>query len=135
MAVARLAFALGKTGAVSEAEAEARKAEAILRPLVDKENPAATDLQNYAYLLAEGPGAGVRLGLKALPYADKAVKLTKESDPLVMLTFAQAHGAARDFAEAIRWAEKALAKTPADQPPMREQIEAELAKFRAAAGK
>ncbi len=64
-------------------------------------------LNNLAWLLAACSKAEIRDGAQAVPLAEKAVKITKESQPLFLGTLAAAFAEAGRFEDACRAAEKA----------------------------
>lgn len=68
------------------ARAAAAKALIVLQPLVDRSDPSDYDLQQYVWLLTRIPLAELRNPGKALPYARKAVEITRGSDPRVLLS-------------------------------------------------
>jgi len=69
------------------------------------------DVQSYnnlAWLWATSPKEAVRDGKRAVEYARKAAELTNWEDPGVLDTLAAAYAEDSNFAEAVKWENKAL---------------------------
>jgi serine/threonine-protein kinase len=108
------------------AESAAQYREAIrLRPNYPKA------LNNLAWMLATHPDPRLRNGEEALQLARRAAELTGGNDPGTLDTLAAACAEARQFAEAIRVAERAaeLAQS-AGQNELARQIQARLPGYR-----
>jgi len=135
IALGRLADTLAALGRRDEARSMTRKALTVLRPLVDAAEPSAYDLQQYVWLLVTTPFEELRDPRAAVPYAQKAVLLTKASHPATLDALARAYHGAGLIEKAIETEEKALALLP---PPaagerasaLRQELEANLAMFR-----
>ncbi len=86
----RLTATLLKAGRQQDARPVTMEAIAALKPLVDIEGATAEDLVRYCQLLVSTPFAELRQPAVALQYAQKAVALTKESDPEALRVLAAA---------------------------------------------
>ena len=80
-----------------------------------------------AWLLATSPKDSIRDGKRAVEYARKAAELAKWEDANTLDTLAAAYAEAGNFAEAIRWENKALsfqeyAKSDGDEARKRLQL-------------
>lgn len=64
-------------------------------------------LNNFAWLLATDPVAGVRNGSLAVQYAERACELTQWKQPVFMGTLAAAYAEAGRFDDAVKTAERA----------------------------
>jgi Tfp pilus assembly protein PilF len=108
------------------AESAAHYREAIrLRPNYPKA------LNNLAWMLATHPDPRLRNGEEALQLARRASDLTGGNDPGTLDTLAAACAEARQFAEAIRVAERAVALAQsAGQNELARQIQARLPGYR-----
>ena len=108
------------------AESAAQYREAIrLRPNYPKA------LNNLAWMLATNPDPRLRNGEEALQLARRATDLTGGNDPGTLDTLAAACAEARQFAEAIKVAERAAALAQsAGQNELARQIQARLPGYR-----
>ena len=90
----------------------------------DAETIAATDSLAW-FLLDRRPPAPER----ALPLAQRANEATRFGEPLYLETLSRARHATGDTARAIELAERALELAPADDAPLRADLEAALAEY------
>ncbi len=72
-------------------------------------------LNNFAWLLATSPEAGVRNGKQAVVLAEKACTITEWKAAVLMGTLAAAYAEAGRFPEAVAMADKAIAKAREDK--------------------
>jgi tetratricopeptide (TPR) repeat protein len=100
-----------------------------LKQLADRPSAAASDFNLYALSLVTCEPASAQNPKMALPYAERAVELTKSADPTVLDTLALAAWRNGDPARAVATAEKALALVPTASRT-RSIIEAHLSEFR-----
>jgi tetratricopeptide (TPR) repeat protein len=112
--------ALGQLGRHAAARADARRA-VELRP-----NDVMI-LNQLAWLLATCPDDGARNGSEAVTVATRAAELSQWRDAAVLDTLAAAYAECGEFGEAVRWAEAALVRAPAEEV---EAIAERLATFR-----
>jgi tetratricopeptide (TPR) repeat protein len=63
---------------------------------------------NLAWILATSPNPSVRNGAKAVQLAERANRLSGDSDPIILHTLAAAYAENRQFHEAIETAQRAL---------------------------
>jgi tetratricopeptide (TPR) repeat protein len=85
------------------------------------------------WLLVTSRHGELRTPAQALPYAKKAVELTRASDPAALDALARAYFGVGDREAAIRTQRQALALLPADakggQSALRRELEQNLARF------
>ena len=130
----RLADALVRSGRANAAHPVTERALQMLKPLIDLPAPSEMDLQQYCWLLVTTPFADLRNPPAALRYAQRAVAISKASDPGILDTLARAQAANRDFAGAAETERKALALLPAgSQSDLRKELEDNLTRFRRSA--
>jgi non-specific serine/threonine protein kinase/serine/threonine-protein kinase len=133
----RLGDILPLTGRRDEARLMIQRALAVLKPLVDKESPHGYDIQQYVWLLVTAPFDDLRKPALALPYAKKAVEMTKGSHPGTLDALARAYFGVGEVANAIATEEKALSLLPPLKPgesvsSLRRELQENLARFQAA---
>jgi tetratricopeptide (TPR) repeat protein len=90
-------------------------------------------LNNLAWVLATSPQDGVRDGKRAIELGERAVKLTEESEAHILSTLAAGFAESGDFANAIKWSEKAVAKGEEAEDPeaaQLDQLKQELESYR-----
>jgi Tfp pilus assembly protein PilF len=88
-------------------------------------------LNNLAWLLATSPEEAIRDGKRAIELATKACEVTKWEQPHIISTLAAAHAETGDFDAARKYSAQAV-EADADSPPeVRQQLEGELANYRA----
>ncbi len=105
----RLTRTLLKAGRQQDARPVTVEAIAALKPLVDLPDATAEDLTRYCELLISTPFTDLRQPAVALRYAQKAVAVTRDSDPEVLNALAAALDANGDPARAREAREKASA--------------------------
>ncbi len=96
-----LGSALLQIGSAGEAMAQFQKALQINPDHIQT-------LNNFAWVLATSPQASVRNGSKAVELAQRANRLTSDSNPTVLGTLAAAYAEAGQFSEAVKTAQLAL---------------------------
>lgn len=134
IALGRLADTLASAGAADQARAATRRALEVLTPMVDSPDPSVYDLQQFVWLLVTSPYAELRNPARALPYAKKAVALTRASDPAVLDALARAYFGVGDREMAVKIERQALELLPTDALPsgksaLRRELEQNLARF------
>jgi tetratricopeptide (TPR) repeat protein len=88
-------------------------------------------LNNLAWIFATAPNQSLRNGARAIELAQKANRLTNQSDPIYIRTEAAAYAEARQFQEAMAVAQRALEKADAlGQHDLALQIQEEIDLFR-----
>jgi tetratricopeptide (TPR) repeat protein len=112
------------------------RALAVLKPLVEGASPSGYDIQQYVWLLVTSPFEDLRNPALALPYARRAVEMTKGSHPGTLDALARAYFGVGDSANAVATEEKALSLLPPLKPgeqvsSLRKELEENLARFRA----
>ncbi len=85
-----------------------REALAELRTALSLEPDQAIILGNMAWILATSPDNSIRDGSRAIALAEKAVRLSGGTDPLILETLAVAYAGQSRFPDAIAVIEKAL---------------------------
>jgi tetratricopeptide (TPR) repeat protein len=123
----RLSIALQKGGQLSEARQVTVDLLAGLRPRVEREAPSSDDILQYCWVLLTTPFKDLANPQVALRLAQKAVELTKGSDPGKLNVLALAWEANGDLSRAIETEQRALKATQAGTK--RDEIEANLARF------
>jgi tetratricopeptide (TPR) repeat protein len=93
--------ALLRRGSLSEAVAHYERAIALA-----PEDPHSRI--NIAWVLATAPDASIRDGIKAVEFAQQAVKLSRSNDPKFLRTLAAAYAESSRFSEAITTAKQAI---------------------------
>jgi non-specific serine/threonine protein kinase/serine/threonine-protein kinase len=136
LALGRLADLLPKAGRHEEARVMTRRALEVLRPLVDRPDANAYDIQQYVWLLVTTPFAELRDPHRALPYALKAVELTNGSHPGTLDALARAYFGVGQPGKAADIESKALALLPKERAgdtksALRRELEENLARFTA----
>jgi non-specific serine/threonine protein kinase/serine/threonine-protein kinase len=134
IALGRLADAFAASGAPAQGRIATRRALEVLAPMVELPEPSVFDLQQYVWLLVTSPYAELRNPARALPYARKAVELTRSSDPAALDALARAYFQTGNRELAIATARQALELLPADAVPsgksaLRRELEQNLAHF------
>jgi tetratricopeptide (TPR) repeat protein len=107
--LARLTATLIKAARLQDARPVTVEAIAAMKPLVDLPDAAPEDLSRYCELLVSTPFTDLRQPAVALQYAQKAVSITRESDPEVLKTLANALEANGDSSRAAEVRQKAAA--------------------------
>ncbi|HLW77887.1 MAG TPA: protein kinase [Bryobacteraceae bacterium] len=130
VALGRLADALTSSGPNPAARPVTQRALALLKPLVRGPQASELDMQQYAWLLLTTPFQDLRDPREALTYAEKSVAITNGADPAMLDTLARAQAANRNFDDATRTEEKALALIPGGQSDLRKELEDNLARFK-----
>ncbi len=130
-----VASTLLDTGQKEGARRQAQRSLAIAKELADRPNATFDHLYNYAWLAVTMDPADLQDPAGALPYALKAVQISKEKDELALHVLAQAYAGIGDYAHAVETEERALALYPPLQPgqhktAQRETIERGLERFR-----
>jgi non-specific serine/threonine protein kinase/serine/threonine-protein kinase len=126
-----MASASLRLGRAAEARAYTRRSLSLRRELASRPEATAQDLNGYAWLLLTADPNELRDAAGALPPARRAVEMTKGEDPGILDTLALAYHLTGDHARAVETEEQALARLPGDGP-LRRDLEANLARFRAA---
>ena len=91
---------------------------------IDAENVSL--LNNLAWVLATSPDDKLRDGKRAVELATSACKATEYKQAYILSTLAASYAEAGDFAEAIRWSQKAVEIGPDRQ---KDQLRKELASY------
>lgn len=124
----RLGDVLAKGGDRQTGQRFIARAMGIQRSLADRSDASPSELKDYVTtMLSCNPGHPCD-ATSALPYATRAVELTKQGDPQSLETLALAYFQAGDRARAIQTEQKAMALVTS--PAARAPYEAQLAKFR-----
>ncbi len=125
---------LSRSGQLSDARRITALGLTALRQLADRPGATASEINLYALSLATCEPESLRNPRAALPYAERAVELTRAADPVVLDTLALAAFGAGDTPRAISTAEKALSLLPAiadaSSSRTRRIIEGHLSEFR-----
>jgi Tfp pilus assembly protein PilF len=84
-------------------------------------------LNNLAWVLATSPDDKLRDGTRAVELAKRAAEETEYKESYILSTLAAAHAEAGDYANAVKWSEKAV---ELGEGEIKEQLAKELASFR-----
>jgi eukaryotic-like serine/threonine-protein kinase len=114
-ALCRLADVLLERGNKAEARQVTERAIASLEPLASKPQPSAYDIHQYCWVLLTTPFRDLHNPPVALAFAQKAVDLTRGSDPAVLDLLARAYEDNSDFAKAVETERQVLALLPRAQ--------------------
>ncbi|MBV8820198.1 MAG: hypothetical protein JO022_17690, partial [Acidobacteriaceae bacterium] len=98
-----------------------------LRPRVERESPSSDDVLQYCWVLLNTPFKDLANPKRALQLAQRAVDLTRGTDPGKLNVLALAWEANGDVSKAIETEKRALQTTQAGTK--RDEIEANLARF------
>jgi non-specific serine/threonine protein kinase/serine/threonine-protein kinase len=129
---------LAQNGKPAEARAETVLALRFLKPLAEQKDASVYQIQGYAELLATTPFTDLQDNAAALSYGQKAVAMTRESDPTALDVLARAYARSSDFANALAVEQKAIGLLPPANPTrgvpaLRKMLEANVASFRSGA--
>ncbi len=132
-----LGLFLAKNGNEPEGPQMISRGLLISKLLADRPEAIARELDDYAENLLTCDPGGPCDAAAALPYAKRAVEMTKASDPGYLDSLARAYFKTGDPAKAVETEEKALLLLPPsgsekDASPTRKQYEANLAMFKKA---
>ena len=123
---------LRKQGKIEETRPLAMATLQRLRRAAENPNAKAIDLNNYAWQLLIVEPADLRDPAAALPIAQKAVEKSGGEEAAYLDTLAKAWFDAGDFAKAVETQEKVVGLIPPGDSPLRTELEATLARYRAA---
>jgi tetratricopeptide (TPR) repeat protein len=108
---------LKRLGRYEEARAHFERALALAPDSAEAQN-------NLAWFCATVPVDELRDGVRAVALAESAARSTGYANALVIDTLAAAHAAALDFAEAVRWQERAIdLAAESDKPALQLRLE------------
>lgn len=126
-----LADQLVKAGRKDEASRVKTKMMPVRRILTDSPGATAGALNAYAWELLMSDVAALRNPAAALPYAERAVEMSKRRDAAILDTLAYAYHLNGDYQRAMTTEQEALALLKEDSG-LRKELEDHLAKFKAA---
>ncbi len=104
-----IASILLDSGHKDEARAQALRGLQLARQVADRPGATGDQLYNYAWLAVTVDPEELRDPAGALPYASRAVELSKSQDPLCLHILAQSYAGIHDYRRAVETEEKALA--------------------------
>jgi tetratricopeptide (TPR) repeat protein len=107
-----VASVLVATNHVEEAKPYDLRGLALAKEVADRPGATGEQMYNYAWLAVTVDPEDLRNPSAALPYAIKAVELSKSQDPLTLHVLSQAYSELGDYQRAIDIEEKALALFP-----------------------
>ncbi|MEM6778531.1 MAG: tetratricopeptide repeat protein [Planctomycetota bacterium] len=117
--------------AVSEHANAIKDYEMALEAIGDQDHPSLSGiLNNLAWVLATSPQDDVRDGDRSVELGLRAVELTDESEAHVLSTLAAGYAENGDFANAMKWSEKAVELGKLEDNDQLEQLEEELESYR-----
>jgi tetratricopeptide (TPR) repeat protein len=119
------------TGQTAAARSYMTRVLSIRKARADSPEAEPTDLNLYAWSLLMAEPKELRDPARALSYATRAVEMTKGTRPDLLDTQALAYHMTGDHARAVETEQKALSLVTGD-PKFRGELEASLAKFKAA---
>jgi len=130
-----IASALVATNRVQEAKPYDARGLALAKQVADRPGATEEQIYNYAWLAVTVDPAEMRNPSSALPYAIKAVELSKSQEPLCLHVLSQAYSELGDYQRAVEVEEKALALFPpveAGRPAPRNRgvVESSLEEYR-----
>ncbi len=99
-------------GQTNEARPIAQRGMEIAKQLADRPGATYDQVYNYAYLAITVDPADLRHPDAVLPYALKAVEMSKAEDPYALHVLAQTYAEKKEYGKAIETDEKALALFP-----------------------
>jgi tetratricopeptide (TPR) repeat protein len=97
------------TGQPQEARVQAQRGLLLAREVADRPGANGDQIYNYAWLAVTVDPQELRDPAAALPYAAKAVEMSKGQDPLYLHVLAQAYAGTGDYRRAVETEQKALA--------------------------
>ena len=130
-----IASGLVATNHVEEAKPYDVRGLALAKQVADRPGATGEQMYNYAWLAVTVDPADLRNPSAALPYAIKAVELSKNKDPLCLHVLSQAYSELGDYRRAVDVEEQALALFPpveAGKPAPRNRgvVESSLEEYR-----
>jgi tetratricopeptide (TPR) repeat protein len=130
-----VASALMELKRPAEARPEAQRGLEIARQIADRPGASHDQIYNYAWLGITIEPQDLRDGRTVLPYARRAVEMSREKDPFDLHVLGEAYAALGDFARAEEAESKALALFPPLEPGQpvpgpRQTVETSLAEYR-----
>jgi non-specific serine/threonine protein kinase/serine/threonine-protein kinase len=107
-----IASGLVATNHLQEARSYDQRGLELAKQVADRPGATGEQMYNYAWLAVTVDPADLRNPAGALPYAIKAVELSKSQDPLCLHVLSQAYSELGDYRRAVEAEEKALALFP-----------------------
>ncbi len=130
--LSRLGEALTLAHKTAQANAVTRRALDILKPLVNRPDAKVYELHQYAWTLVNTTDPALRNNAEAIAAAERAVQLTKRSDPSPLDVLARAYAATGQYAQAADTEREALTLLPTGtNSDLREQLTRKLHEFEA----
>jgi serine/threonine protein kinase/tetratricopeptide (TPR) repeat protein len=128
-------FLSANGGSKAEIRSLTRNTIAALRPMVDRPDANAWELHTFVWISLNTPFKDLRRPAEVLAYANKWVEKVGDKDPEAMDGLARAYFATGQARKAAELEAKALALLPTDFPnsALRQELEANLKRFRASA--